>query len=197
MSGRDARAITVGAALILVSWLFLRGGPRAWAFVAHREEALTQESALLARERAALAEVDDLTEWVAEAESTSATLHRRLLIGGDAATATFDLYRRLIARLPDSLVSLQSAEPTEDTLRIADLRRAGFRAAMETNLPGLLHVLRAVENDSVLAVDQLYIETQNPDAASADEERLLARIHVVGWFLAPERDSVAASGAGG
>lgn len=197
MTGRDRRALSVGAGVVAAAILVLRILPWAMRSTLGAEARLYQEAALLARARAdfaATALLHDSTALVAQA---LVGLAPKLLNGSVASEAVADLSGRVALAASRHTAKLDRIEQVPDSVRAGRLRRVVIRAALECDVQGLLAVVRALEfGSAALAVQELRVTAIDPTSGDRAPEVLRVEATVGGWFVETATPRAADRGGG-
>jgi hypothetical protein len=87
------------------------------------------------------------------------------------------------ARAP---AKLERLDPLPDTSSAGRLGRVRVHAALETDVRGLVALLRAIDAaDEVLTLDELRVEAPEPGSVQRGPEILKVEITVSGWYIRP------------
>ena len=189
MSGRDRRALVIGAAVVCGAVLLLRVLPWSVRRVFGAEAGLRERATLLARARADLADASVLRDSAAELGQALVGLGPKILSGSSVADAVADLSARVNMAVSGHQAKLERVDPLPDSLRAGRLRRVALRAAFECDVRGLAGVLEALEFGK-LALSLRELRVTAVDAAPADKTPEVLRVDmtVAGWYL-EERDA--------
>ena len=185
MTARDRQALLLGGSVVLTAVLLLRVVPWSVRRMLAAEAGLRDGAALLARTRAALAEGGVLRDSARTLGQALVGLAPKLLSGHTVADATADLSGRLNLAASRSQATLARVDQVPDSAVAGRLRRVRLRATLESDVRGVLGVLRAVEfNEAAFAVHELRIVATDPISADRRPEVLRFEVTVTGWFLA-------------
>lgn len=184
MSPRDRRALILGAVVLGLGWLLLRGIPAGFSAVRGVEESVDRSGQELFQARRRVAEMPTLRDSVDAAVSVGDALPHVLLVGGDASTASLDLVRRIRAALAGPPTGGVRFDDGQRTQRSGPLSLAEVTVRLETDFQGLLEVTEALESDSALALETVDAAALSPHAPAAAErpEALAVELVVSGWF---------------
>lgn len=175
---------------MLVAVLTLRVFPTAVRKAFAARGTLGERATLLARTRDEMASLPRLRDSAAVLSQALVALAPQLLSGSTHAEAGADLSERvnlIAARAP---AKLERLDPLEGSLGGGRLGRVRLHAALETDVRGLVAVLKAIEaGDEVLHLDELHVEAPRPDPAERGPEILKVEVIVSGWYIRP-RDSL-------
>jgi hypothetical protein len=154
------------------------------------EAELRERAALLARARAALAEAPVLRDSAAGLAEALVGLAPQLLSGSSAAEAAADLSGRINLAAARHAAKLERVDQLPDSGRAGRLRRVRLRATLESDIRGVVGVLRAVERgEAALAVNELRIVAVDPNSRDRTPEVLRLELTVAGWFLVGPADA--------
>jgi hypothetical protein len=168
--------------VILVAWLMLRGVPWARATVDQITVEVEQQAMLLERSRHETSSLAALSDSITTLEETAGQLDRLLLTGTDAQTARFDLTRRVALVLSRSPGWVADTTEEPDSVVAGPLARASVRTVLETDVVGLMEMVRNLELDPSLSVDLVSVDAEDPDVDQAHIERLHVTLLISGWF---------------
>ena len=77
-------------------------------------------------------------------------------------------------------------DPLADSTGRGRLGRVRIRAALETDVRGLVALIRAIDaGDEVLRLDELHVEAPDPGAVNRGPEILRVEVTVSGWYVRP------------
>jgi hypothetical protein len=180
VSPKDLRAIALGAVLVFCAWLSLRVIPGLFLRARALEtdaESHAQQLAISARQARRAQVLSDSLEYY---ETVVESLPRILLAGADPQTARIDLMRRfrdLVADIPHTFTQFD----THAVDAIAGpLALTAMTATLETDSPGLLEVIAALESDPVMKIEHLEVVDRHDEASPWQD--LNVRVSVSGWF---------------
>jgi hypothetical protein len=176
--------VIAGGAILLGAVLGLRIVPWAVAGTVAACQDLEERTALLARARAELSALPLLRDSAAVLTRALVALAPRLLDGGNAAEAGADLAARVNHAAARAPARLDRVEPLPDTATAGRLARARVRAALETDVRGLVMLLRALDaGDASLGIERLDVVSADPASPERRPEILRVELVVSGWFL--------------
>lgn len=184
MTARDRRALVMGAVVISAAVVGLRVAPWAVRSAVTARAELRERAALLARAREEIADAPLLRDSAAVLTRALVGLAPQLLAGGTAAEAGADLSARVNLAASRAPGKLERVDGLADSVAAGRLGRARVRAALETDVRGLVAFLRAIEaGDPVLAVEDLRVVAPDPGSADRVPEVLKVEVTVTGWYL--------------
>jgi hypothetical protein len=176
--------VIAGGAVILAAVLGLRVVPWAVSNALAAQHSLEQQARLLARTRAELNALPSLRDSAAVLTRALVGLAPRLLDGANDVEAGADLAARLNHAANRAPARLDRVEPLPDTATAGRLARARVRAALETDVRGLVSLLRTLETgDALLGIERLEVVSADPATPERRPEILRVEIIVVGWYL--------------
>jgi Type II secretion system (T2SS), protein M subtype b len=184
MTPRDRKVIVLGSSVVLAAVLALRVVP--WsakhALAAHAD--LRERATLLARARDEVARAHLLRDSTEVLTRALVALAPKLLDGRTVAEATVDLSGRLNLAASRSPAKLERLDQLDDSTTSGRLARVRVRAALETDIRGMLAFLRAVDGgDAVLSVSDLRVVAPDPGSPDRAPEILKVEVTVSGWYL--------------
>lgn len=190
MGPRDRRTLVLGVSLVVVAWLPLRGLPAARGWLEQADATVAQRADLLARARTRVGDLSDVSDSIAALEKEADDLRGFVLVGDDAETASVDLMVRARDSLKQVPVTLIGFGPRETPLDPpGSLARIAIPVRIETDLPGLVAAMRAIETHRALRLVGVEIEALDPHASAEEAERLSASMTVAAWYR-PASDSL-------
>jgi len=170
--------------MILAAVLGLRVVPWAVSRAVTAHRGLRERAALLARARAELDALPRLRDSAAVLTRALVALAPRLLDGANDVEASADLAARLNHAAAHAPARLDRLDPLPDSATAGRLARTRARAALETDVRGLVALLRALDaSDGLLGIEQLDVRSADPAAPERRPEILRVELVVVGWFL--------------
>ena len=188
--GRNRRAVLAGGAVVVATWVVLRGLPTLLNVVSTAEAQLHELAFDLARDRAEVEYGQRLVREGTELQDAVVGLAPDLLSGATSAEATDDLTNRISLGAGNGGARLSAIVPVQDSARAGWLRRAGVRVTLEGDIGGIVSTLRHLAAGPALRLDSLHVAATQADEAS---ELLKADFIVLGWYL--ERQVPAPSGS--
>jgi len=193
MTVRDRRALVWGGVVIGAAVLLLRVLP---SLIRHAGGAYTQlheRAALLARTREEMASLPTLRDSAATLSQALVRLAPQLLSGSTAAEAGSDLSGRMNLAAARAPARVERLDPVSDSAGNGRLGWVRIRAALETDVRGLVALIRAIDSgDEVLRLEELHVEAPDPAAVNRGPEILKVEVTVSGWYVKPRE---AGSGA--
>lgn len=184
MTSKDRRAVVAGGAVILAAVLGLRVVPRVVSSALAARSSLEEQATLLAWARAELSALPSLRDSAAVLTRALVALAPRLLDGANAVEAGADLAARLNHAATRAPARLDRVEPVSDTVTAGRLMRASARATLETDVRGLVSLLRTLETgDALVGIERLEVVSPDPATPERRPEILRVEIVVVGWYL--------------
>jgi len=188
MTPRDRRALLWGGAVILTAVLGLRVLPQLVTGAATARRDLQARAALLARARAELAALPALRDSAAVLTRALVAAAPHVLDGPTPEEAGTDLMARLQHAAGRAPARVERMDPLPDSTSAGRLGRARARAVLETDVRGLVALLREVEaGDARLDIAHLAVTTTDLATPERRPEVLRVEIEVAGWFLSGPR----------
>ncbi len=185
MTQRDRRALMHGGGVVLAALLMLRVLPWTVRRAVGAERDLRARAALLVRARADLADAALLRDSAAALGQALVRLAPELLSGVTPAEAGADLSGRINVAASRNAAKLERVDQVPDSGAAGRLRRVRLRATLESDIRGVVGVLRALElGDGALSVTELRIVALDPNSADRGPEVLRVELTIAGWFLA-------------
>jgi hypothetical protein len=181
MTGRERRAVWVGAA-ILAAAVLLRTVPLAARAVASMRQRLDDRTATLARAGALISAAPALHDSLVRSLAAFVGLAPSLLEGRTRAEASANLASlvSLVASRSAMRVVQQSVTPDS---AVATFGRVTVRAELEGDVAGLTRLLAAMETSRpLLTVGTLAVDAPDPQPHAGLPERLRIEMEVTGWF---------------
>jgi hypothetical protein len=189
LNHRDRRAVLLGAAVVLGSWLVTRGVPA--LLRAHTEWRARTEASV--RQLAAAREALEGAAWTRD--SLDARGRRlvawapRLVAGGTPAEAMAELQSVISGLAAQHRVRIVRVEPTADSAA-GLFTPVRLRVEAQSDVGGLAQWLAAIEEgDHLLSVPRLVISAPEPAASSGQAEVLRAELVIAGWAAPKARRS--------
>ena len=183
MSPRDQRALRMGIAAVALALLSLRVVPWAVRSASAERDRLHAGRALLLQARGELRAAARFQDSAAAIRQALDSIAAQVLSGGNEAEAWSDFENRVSLAATRNGAALKRSTRLPDSARSGLLKRITGRAELESDLPGILAALKAIERDPVvLRVGELRVEAVNP-ASQRGPEVLRAALVVEGWFL--------------
>lgn len=147
---------------------------------------LREHATLLARTRDEMAALPTLRDSTAVLSQALIALAPQLLSGLSAAEASSDLSGRMNLIASRAPAKVERLEVLRDSMVNGRLGRVRVHAAVETDVRGLVAILKAIETgDEVLHLDELHVEAPRPDPAERGPEILSVEVTVSGWYARP------------
>jgi type II secretory pathway component PulM len=186
MTARDRRALLFGGVVVAAAVLSLRVLP---SLIRHARGAYAQlheRAALLARTREEMASLPTLRDSAATLSQALVALAPQLLSGSTAVEAGSDLSGRMNLAVARAPARVERLDPVSDSVGNGRLGRVRIRAALETDVRGLVALIRAIDSgDEVLRLEELHVEAPDPAAVSRGPEILRVEVTVSGWYVKP------------
>ncbi len=184
MTSRDRRAVLVGGAIVLGAVLGLRVVPWAASASLAARRGLDMQATLLARASAELDALPRLRDSAEVLTRALVALAPQLLDGANDVEASADLAARLNHAAAHAPARLDRLDPLPDSATAGRLARTRLRASLETDVRGLVALLRTLDaGDGLLGIEQLDVRSADPVAPERRPEILRVEIVVMGWFL--------------
>jgi hypothetical protein len=185
MTPRDRRALLWGGSVIIAAVLLLRVVPWTVRSALAAETGLREQSALLARARADLADASALRDSAVQLGQALVGLAPKILSGNTVADAVADLSGRVNLAVSGHQAKLERVDPVPDSTVAGRLHRVTLHAAFECDVRGLIGVLQALAfGKAALAVRDLRVTTVDIASPEKSPEVLRVELTVSGWFLA-------------
>jgi hypothetical protein len=170
--------------MILAAMLGLRVEPWAVSSAVTAHRGLQERAALLARARAELDALPRLRDSAAVLTRALVALAPRLLDGANGVEASADLAAQVNHAATRAPARIDRVEPLPDTATAGRLARTRVRAALETDVRGLVSLLRTLETgDALLGIERLEVVSADPATPERRPEVLRVEVVVVGWYL--------------
>jgi type II secretion system (T2SS) protein M len=190
MTPKDRRALVIGGLVVVGAVMTLRVLPMVWGRAIEAHTMLRERAILLARTRDEMASLPRLRDSAAILSQALIALAPQVLSGPTATEANSDLSARMNLIASRAPAKVERLEALRDSLGNGRLGRVRVHAAVETDVRGLVALLKAIETgDEVLHLEELHVEAPRPDPAERGPEILKVEITVSGWYIRP-RDSV-------
>lgn len=192
MSSRDRRAVTWGAVVLVPALLFVFGIKPWLASLDDMRQQVATERDALARERSAIAAAREHPQLQQRADSAMRMTVPRLFVGRDDVMASAELATYLGDVARASRVWLQDAATRPATVLPSGVRSLRVEVRGESDLRGILSMLRALEAGSKLVrVDRLDIARVNR-GVDDDSETLSLSATVTAFALRADSSATAA-----
>jgi hypothetical protein len=176
----------LGGVVIAVAVIGLRVLPSGVRRATAAHALLRERAGLLARTRAELAALPRLRDSAAVLTRALVALAPQVLSGSTPAEASADLSGRMNLAASRAPARVDRLDPMPDSSGNGRLGRARVRAALQTDVRGLVAFIRAIDaGDEVLTLDELRIEAPEPGAPERGPEILRVEVTVSGWYLRP------------
>ena len=186
MTPRDRRALVIGGLVVLGAVLTLRVFPTALHKALEARATLRERATLLARTRDEMASLPKLRDSAAVLSQALIALAPQLLSGSTDAEAGADLSGRINLIASRAPAKVERLDPLQDSLGNERLGRVRVHAALETDVRGLVAVLKAIEiGDEVLHLDELHVQAPQPAGTERGPEILKVEVTVSGWYVRP------------
>ena len=186
MTSRDRRALIAGGLIIVTAVIVLRVLPTGLHRAGDAYRTLHQRSALLARTRDEMAALPRLRDSAAILSQALIALAPQVLSGSTSSEATADLSGRMNLAASRAPAKVERVDQLPDSSADGRLGRVRVHAAMETDVRGLVALLRAIDlGDEVLRLDELHVEAPDAVAAARGPEILKVELTVSGWYIRP------------
>ena len=186
MTPRDRRALLMGGIAIATAVVGLRVLPWAVRRVIDARTVLRERATLLARTREEMASLPQLRDSAAVLSQALVALAPQVLSGSTSGEAGADLSGRMNLAASRAPARIERIDPLPDSSGDGRLGRVRVHASLETDVRGLLALLRAVDaGDEVLKLDELRVQAPDPGTVRRGPEILKVEITVSGWYLKP------------
>jgi len=186
MTARDRRALLFGGVVVAAAVLSLRVLPSLIRHASGAYAQLHERAALLARTREEMASLPTLRDSAATLSQALVRLAPQLLSGSTAAEAGSDLSGRMNLAAARAPARVERLDPVSDSAGNGRLGRVRIRAAVETDVRGLVALIRAIDSgDEVLRLEELHVEAPDPAAVNRGPEILKVEVTVSGWYVKP------------
>jgi len=186
MTPRDRRALVIGGLVIAGAVLVLRVLPWSVRRVSGAHALLQERAGLLARTREEMASLPTLRDSAAVLSQALIALAPQVLTGSTAVEASADLAGRINLAASRAPARVELVDPLPDSLATGRLGRVRVHAALETDVRGVIALIRAVDaGDEVLKLDELHVEAPDPGGTARGPEILKVEITVSGWYIKP------------
>jgi hypothetical protein len=182
--------LILGGLVVVGAVLTLRVIPTALRTTLEARAELREHVTLLARTRDEMASLPRLRDSAAVLSQALIAVAPQLLSGSTVTEAGADLSGRMNLIASRAPAKVERIEALRDSLGNDRLGRVRVHAALETDVRGLVAVLRAIETgDEVLHLDELHVEAPQPAGVERGPEILKVEVTVSGWYIKP-RESV-------
>ena len=186
MTPRDRRALLMGGIAIATAVVGLRVLPWAVRRVIDARTVLRERATLLARTREEMASLPQLRDSAAVLSQALVALAAQVLSGSTSAEAGADLSGRMNLAASRAPARIERIDPLPDSGGDGRLGRVRVHAVLETDVRGLVALLRAVEaGEEVLKLEELRVQAPDPGTLQRGPEILKVEIRVSGWYLKP------------
>lgn len=190
MTPRDRRALIIGGLVVVGAVMILRVVPAAVRRAMEARALLRERATLLARTRDEMASLPRLRDSASVLSQALIALAPQVLSGPTASEASSDLSARMNLIASRAPAKVERLETLRDSSANGRLGRVRVHAAVETDVRGLVALLKAIETgDEVLHLDELHVEAPRPDPTIRGPEILKIEVTVSGWYIRP-RDSL-------
>jgi len=186
MTARDRRALVLGGVVLGTAVLSLRVLPLLLRHASGAYAQLRERAALLARTREEMASLPSLRDSAATLSQGLVALAPQLLSGSTPAEAGSDLSGRMNLAAARAPARVERLDLMPDSTGSGRLGRVRVRAALETDVRGLVALIRAIDaGDEVLKLDELHVDAPDPGTVNRGPERLKVEVTVSGWYVRP------------
>jgi hypothetical protein len=184
MTPRDRRALIVGALVVGTAVLALRVVPTGIRHGLAARGELRDRAVVLGRTRAEMSLLPMLRDSAAVLSQALVALASQVLSGSTAAEATADLSGRLNFAAARAPARVERLIPLPDSSSAGRLRRVRVQATLETDVRGLIALLRSIDTgEEVLKLDLLRVEAPEPATPVRGPEILKVELTVSGWYI--------------
>jgi hypothetical protein len=184
MTARDRRALVVGAVLVAAAVLMLRVLPWGVRHATNAYDRLRERTTLLVRTREEMAALPTLRDSAAALSQALVALAPQLLLGSTAAEASADLAGRMNVAASRAPAKLERLDALPDTSSDGRLGRVRVHAAVETDVRGLVALLRAIDaGPELLHLEELRVESPQAGGPERGPETLRVEVTVSGWYV--------------
>jgi hypothetical protein len=186
VTGRDRRAMILGGGVLLAAFLVLRGFPWGVRSALAAATDLRERAELLAHALEEVAEAPELRDSAARITQALGGLASRLLNGASAAEAGADLSAQVNLAATRHSAKVERLEVLADSARAGRLGRARVHVVLETDVRGLVALLRSIaESNAALVVQELRVIAPDPASADRVPEVLKVELMIYGWYPRP------------
>jgi hypothetical protein len=187
LGSRDRRALLLGGAVVMATWIATRG----MSSLLHRHEELRARAEValveLQRSRELVAEEPLALEALADRARELVAWAPRLVAGATPAEALAELSSYMSGLAAQHRVRLVRLDPSADSAS-GPFARLSLRLEAQGDIRGLAGWLVAMEEgERLLAVREIALSAPEPAAPSAQPEVLRAEIVIEGWAAPQER----------
>ena len=176
----------MGGIAIATAVVGLRVLPWAVRRVIDARTVLRERATLLARTREEMASLPQLRDSAAVLSQALVALAAQVLSGSTSAEAGADLSGRMNLAASRAPARIERIDPLPDSGGDGRLGRVRVHAVLETDVRGLVALLRAVEaGEEVLKLEELRVQAPDPGTLQRGPEILKVEIRVSGWYLKP------------
>src|SRR5213076_1691236 len=171
MTSRDRRALVIGGLVIASAVVVLRVLPWTVRRMSVAHALLHERATLLARTREEMASLPMLRDSAAVLSQALVALAPQVLSGSTAVEASADLAGRINLAASRAPARVERVDPLSDSTATGRLGRVRVHAALETDVRGLIALIRAVDaGDEVLKLDELHVEAPDPGGTGRGPE---------------------------
>lgn len=183
MTGRNRRAILLGAGAVGALFLLFRVAPwAARAALAWRAQ-VVQQRETLARERELLAAAPEIRDSLGRALAAVVSLAPRLTASGSSAEASASLASLVTLAATQHGLKVVRTDPLPDSAA-GVFTRVAIHVELEGDIRGLSRMLRAMETgDPLLTVVSLSVDAPASGAARNAPETLRIALTIAGYAL--------------
>ena len=183
---RDRRALLIGGLTVATAILGLRVLPWSVGHAKRSYATLKERADLLGRTREELTSLPTLRDSAATLSQALVALAPQVLSGTSPADAGADLSGWMNLAASRSRAHIDRLDVVPDSNAVGRLARVRIHAAMETDVRGLVGLLRMIDSgDQVLKLEELHVEASEPASLEHGPERLKVELTVSGWYLKP------------
>jgi hypothetical protein len=178
--------MVIGGLAVAAAVVTLRVVPTALRRAIEARAMLREHATMLARTRDDMASLPQLRDSAAVLSQALIALAPQLLSGSTEAEAGADLSGRMNLIASRAPAKIERLDPFPDSLGTGRLGRVRVHAALETDVRGLVAVLKAIESGAeVLRLDELHVEAPQPAGVERGPEILKVEVTVSGWYIKP------------
>jgi type II secretion system (T2SS) protein M len=183
---RDRRALIIGGGVVLAAVVLLRVLPATLRNVSDARALLRERAALLARSRDETGSLLKLRDSATVLSQALVALAPYLLSGSIEAEAAADIAGRVNIIASRAPAKVERLDPIRDSSSVGRLARVRLHAALETDVRGLVAVLKAIDSgDEVLLLEELHVEAPQAGSVERGPEILKVEVTVSGWYIRP------------
>src|ERR1051325_6079864 len=182
----DKRALMLGGLVIASAVTGLRILPWGIERSMQSYRTLHQHATLLARAHEELASLPDPRDFAPVLAQALLRLAPEVLSGSRLAEAGADLSGRVNLAASRAPAKVNQLDQLPDSIVAGRLGRVRLHAALETDVRGLIAVLRAIDaGDAVLRMERLSVEAPDPGGIARGPEVLKVDLTVSGLYIKP------------